>query len=126
MIRARAGLRRLRLRLLPVPGQAVGLVVLVAVLVAALVSAPLMVASADEGAWEQRYLPSQRGTTVLSSSYTGDGQLPARLAGLPDPRVAALETLDVLRLGHLAERLPDEVSLGEQQRTALARALVDG
>jgi len=48
----------------------------------------------------------------------------ARLGGLPRPREAALETLAQLRLEHLADRLPDEVSLGEQQRTALARALV--
>ena len=29
-----------------------------------------------------------------------------------------------MRLAHLAERPPEEVSLGEQQRTAIARALV--
>ncbi len=50
--------------------------------------------------------------------------LPARLAGTADPREAALQTLATLRLDHLADRTPDEVSLGEQQRTALARALV--
>ncbi|TFV62551.1 UNVERIFIED_ORG: ATP-binding cassette domain-containing protein [Bacillus sp. AZ43] len=50
--------------------------------------------------------------------------LPARLAGTADPTDAAVETLETLRLGHLADRMPDEVSLGEQQRTALARALV--
>ena len=50
--------------------------------------------------------------------------LPAGLAGLADPRAAALEILAVLRLAHLADRRPEEVSLGEQQRTALARALV--
>ena len=50
--------------------------------------------------------------------------LPARLAATADPREAALRTLETLRLGHLADRMPDEVSLGEQQRTALARALV--
>lgn len=48
----------------------------------------------------------------------------ARLGGLPRPREAALEALARLRLAHLADRLPGEVSLGEQQRTALARALV--
>jgi putative ABC transport system ATP-binding protein len=50
--------------------------------------------------------------------------LPARLAGLADPRAAATDTLAALRLAHLADRRPEEVSLGEQQRTALARALV--
>ncbi len=44
--------------------------------------------------------------------------------GLPRPREATLEALARLRLAHLADRLPGEVSLGEQQRTALARALV--
>jgi putative ABC transport system ATP-binding protein len=50
--------------------------------------------------------------------------LPARLAGLPDPDAAAREVLAALRLEALADRLPAEVSLGEQQRTAIARALV--
>jgi putative ABC transport system ATP-binding protein len=50
--------------------------------------------------------------------------LPARLAGLADPRAAATETLAALRLAHLADRRPEEVSLGEQQRTGIARALV--
>ncbi|MGW4589415.1 ABC transporter ATP-binding protein [Amycolatopsis thermoflava] len=34
------------------------------------------------------------------------------------------ELLDALELGHLAERRPGEVSRGEQQRAAVARALV--
>jgi len=48
----------------------------------------------------------------------------ARLAGAPDVRRAAVAALETMRLAHLADRMPDEVSLGEQQRTALARALV--
>ncbi|WP_324275288.1 ATP-binding cassette domain-containing protein [Blastococcus brunescens] len=43
--------------------------------------------------------------------------LPAGVAG----RAAALLRLHCLQL---ADRMPDEVSLGEQQRTAIARALV--
>ncbi len=50
--------------------------------------------------------------------------LPARFAGVGDPREAALRALESMRVDHLADRVPDEVSLGEQQRTALARALV--
>ncbi len=45
-----------------------------------------------------------------------DGTGRASLTGSPRP---------TLGLAHLADRLPPEVSLGEQQRTAVARALVD-
>ena len=70
----RALRRRLRIAFLPVPGQALGLAVLVVVLAAAVVSAPLMIASAQQAAWEQqqeRLPPSALGTTVLSGTYTG-------------------------------------------------------
>ncbi|MGY1723984.1 hypothetical protein [Blastococcus sp. SYSU DS0533] len=53
MTTLRPALRRLRIRLVPVPAQALGLALLVGVLAATLVSAPLMVASAEQGAWEQ-------------------------------------------------------------------------
>lgn len=49
--------------------------------------------------------------------------LPLRLAGAADP-VGVTALMDRLRIGHLADRLPTEVSLGEQQRAALARAAV--
>ena len=74
MIKVRSALRRLRIRLLPVPGQALGLAVLVGVLAAALVSAPLMIASAEEGSWQaerQRLSETAVGTTLLSSSLAG-------------------------------------------------------
>jgi hypothetical protein len=70
----RAALRRLRIRLLPVPSQAFGLAVLTAVLGAALVSAPLMVASTEQGAWQQerdRLGDDVLGATLLSSSIAG-------------------------------------------------------
>lgn len=50
--------------------------------------------------------------------------LPLRLLGRDDAPVATL--LERLGLAHLTDHLPDQVSLGEQQRTALARALVTG
>jgi hypothetical protein len=81
----RALRRRLRIAFLPVPGQALGLAVLVVVLAAAVVSAPLMIASAEQAAWEQqqdRLPPSALGTTVLSGTYTGDGRPPTRRVGL--------------------------------------------
>ena len=49
--------------------------------------------------------------------------LPLRLAQVPrgaDPH----EVMDRLGVGHLGDRYPREVSLGEQQRAALARATV--
>ena len=49
--------------------------------------------------------------------------LPARLAATP-PRRDPHELMDRLGVEHLAARYPDEVSLGEQQRAALARAAV--
>lgn len=51
--------------------------------------------------------------------------LPARLTGRLDefgPR--ARELMTRLRIEHLAARFPDQISLGEQQRTAIARALL--
>ena len=96
MIRLRSALRRLRLRLLPVPGQALGLAVLVAVLAAALTSAPLMVASAEQAAWEQqdaRLAPEEAGTTVVSSTFKGDGSSPAdRLARIGELDAAVART----------------------------------
>jgi len=52
-------------------------------------------------------------------------ELPARLPGAPPgalPRARAL--VERLELGHVADRLPHELSGGEQQRFAVARALV--
>jgi hypothetical protein len=74
MIKPRSALRRLRIRLLPVPSQAFGLAVLTAVLAAALVSAPLMVASTEQGSWQQerdRLGDDVLGTTLFSSSLAG-------------------------------------------------------
>ena len=52
-------------------------------------------------------------------------ELPVRLGGPIDGGQARVdELLDELGLTRLGERLPGEISLGEQQRTALARALV--
>ena len=74
--------------------------------------------------WRTIAVVPQRFGLLEELSLADNVALPARLAGLADPRGAALEVLETLRLGHLADRPPEEVSLGEQQRTALARALV--
>lgn len=49
--------------------------------------------------------------------------LPVRLGTTP-PRRDPWELMERLGVEHLADRYPDEVSLGEQQRAALARAAV--
>lgn len=51
---------------------------------------------------------------------------PLKVRGEPvDKRHArAKETADVLKIGHLMDRLPSQISGGQQQRTSLARALV--
>jgi putative ABC transport system ATP-binding protein len=52
-------------------------------------------------------------------------ELLLRAGGAParDARTRAIETLEALGLGTKAERLPRELSGGEQQRVAIARAL---
>jgi putative ABC transport system permease protein len=117
MMSLRSGLRpagrRLRIRFLPVPSQALGLAVLVAVLAATLVSAPLMIASAKQAAWEQqerRLSPQELGTVVLSSTFTGDGTSPGkRIAGLRelDGDVRSAATDAGLRRPQLLMQPPD-------------------
>ncbi|KAA9338932.1 ABC transporter ATP-binding protein [Adhaeribacter soli] len=53
--------------------------------------------------------------------------LPSFLAGKPEKEVKAraTELLEMLHLGHRLEHKPSEMSGGEQQRTAVARALIN-
>lgn len=51
--------------------------------------------------------------------------LPLRLADVPEPADVD-DLMERLGIDRLAGRLPNEISLGEQQRTALARAAVVG
>jgi putative ABC transport system ATP-binding protein len=82
-------------------------------------------AAAPAGAsWSTLAVVPQRFGLVEELSLADNVALPARLAGHPDPHGTAVAGLEALRLAPLADRLPDEVSLGEQQRTALARAMV--
>ena len=74
--------------------------------------------------WSTVAVVPQRFGLLEELTLADNVTLPARLAGAPEPRTAAMEILDALRLAPLAGRLPVEVSLGEQQRTAIARALV--
>lgn len=44
---------------------------------------------------------------------------------IDDPRGKAMDALNLVELGHVAERRPQQLSGGQQQRVALARALVN-
>ncbi len=79
---------------------------------------------AASASWRTVAVVPQRFGLLEELSLADNVAMPARLAGMDDPRGAALDTLETMRLAHLAERPPEEVSLGEQQRTAIARALV--
>jgi putative ABC transport system ATP-binding protein len=82
------------------------------------------VADPADAAWSLLAVVPQRFGLLEELSLADNVALPARLAGAPDPLAAAVAALAALRLDALAARTPDEVSLGEQQRTAIARALV--
>jgi putative ABC transport system ATP-binding protein len=68
------------------------------------------------------YLPQRFGLLPELTVAENVG-LPLRLAGTPDDERVA-ELLEELALAALATRLPSETSIGQQQRIALARALV--
>jgi putative ABC transport system ATP-binding protein len=76
----------------------------------------------DPGRWADLAVLPQSLGLLGELTVEENVTLPARLSGRPgvDPR----PLLDRLGLRHLARRLPSEVSLGEQQRTALARAAI--
>lgn len=59
---------------------------------------------------------------VSALSLSGNLALAARLAGKPEDGIMPL--LESLRLGHRADARPRELSQGEAQRAAIARALV--
>jgi putative ABC transport system ATP-binding protein len=73
--------------------------------------------------WRRLAYQPQRFGLVPELTVRGNVELPARLAsgGASDDEAGRL--LEELGLDELAERLPQETSIGQQQRTALARAL---
>ena len=85
---------------------------------------------ADEGTvvvpghrWHETAYLAQRFGLLPELTVAENVGLPLRLAGAAaDGRVGAM--LERLGLGGLADRLPGETSVGQQQRTALARCLV--
>ncbi|HEY7873612.1 MAG TPA: ATP-binding cassette domain-containing protein [Actinomycetota bacterium] len=75
--------------------------------------------------WRELAILPQSLGLIEELSVRGNVELPARLAGTRDESAERVDQL----LGHLglralADRTPAETSLGEQQRAALARALV--
>ncbi|MGH2699945.1 MAG: ABC transporter ATP-binding protein [Actinomycetota bacterium] len=92
---------------------------------------------ADEGSidWEGEHVPAadrpwdelailpQRVGLVEELSVAENIGLPLRLGGNPSSN-RPHELMDQFGLTQLSDRIPPEISLGEQQRTGLARALV--
>ena len=77
----------------------------------------------DPPPWERTSYLSQRFGLLPELSIAENIGLPLRLAGAGDDgRVTSL--MNELSLADLAERQPAETSVGQQQRAALARALV--
>jgi ABC-type lipoprotein export system ATPase subunit len=81
--------------------------------------------SADEGEietpgtrWHETAYVAQRFGLLGELSVSENVDLPARLGGR-----SQLDVLAALDLAALADRLPSETSVGQQQRTALARAV---
>lgn len=78
---------------------------------------------AVDGTWAGTSVVPQSLGLLEELSIRENIELPVRLAGgSEDDRID--ELLDDLRLAHLADRRVDEVSMGEQQRAAVARGLV--
>jgi putative ABC transport system ATP-binding protein len=73
--------------------------------------------------WSQLAFLPQRFGLLPELSVRENVELPARLAGVSADADGLLERLGLVEL---AERPPQETSIGQQQRTALARALVLG
>ncbi len=77
--------------------------------------------------WGVLAIAPQRLGLLTELSIGENVELPLRLRSDERARLdsgAVEAALDVFGLSHLAHRMPWEVSIGEQQRTALARALV--
>jgi putative ABC transport system ATP-binding protein len=74
--------------------------------------------------WRELAFLPQRFGLLPELSVRENVEYPARLAGtLPERRAAIELLLEQLGLAELADRPPQETSIGQQQRTALGRAL---
>jgi putative ABC transport system ATP-binding protein len=79
---------------------------------------------AGEVPWNRMAILPQGLGLIEELSVRENVELPARLARREDGFGRAEALIEALGLSGLADRVPTEVSLGEQQRTGLARALV--
>ena len=79
--------------------------------------------TADRG-WAHLAVVPQAASLLPELSLLENVLLPTRVTSTSVDRDAPLRYLDALGLGELVDRLPGELSHGEQQRGALARALV--
>jgi putative ABC transport system ATP-binding protein len=77
----------------------------------------------DACSWSELALLPQSLGLLDELTVAENIELPLRLADVADAANPA-DLMEVLGLEHLARRFPSEVSLGEQQRAALARAAV--
>lgn len=83
---------------------------------------------ADRHAWHRTAVVPQLLGLLPELSLVENVALAPRLGGgrWPDALAQAGAVMAALGIGALGDRRPDEVSLGQQQRTAVARALVLG
>lgn len=83
---------------------------------------------ADRARWHRTTVVPQLLGLLPELSLLENVAVAHRLAGAPWPasRQAALGALADVGIADLADRRPDEVSLGQQQRAAVARALTTG
>lgn len=73
--------------------------------------------------WQQLAVVPQRFGLLPELTLAENVTLPLRLARQQDTQRNVRELLLAFEIDRLADRFPDEVSLGEQQRAALARGL---
>lgn len=72
--------------------------------------------------WSALGFVPQAVTLLEELTVAENVDLPGRLNHTA-PGIPTAELLEALEIGHLADRYPDQISGGEQQRTALGRAL---
>ncbi len=80
---------------------------------------------ADHFTWAQLALIPQALGLLEDLTLVENVSLPGRLSGRPDRGAGpAAERMNSVGISHLAERYPKQVSLGEQQRCCVSRALL--